>query len=246
MSLTDPVVVTCLFLIAALYSSVGHGGASGYLALMAMVSLAKPQAAVMALVLNVVVALIALVSFERARHFDWKLAWPFLCGSVPMAFFGGAIKLTDRVYGWILAVALVAAAVRLLWEAKPKSGVEEHRPPFWTAAATGAVIGFVSGLIGIGGGVFLSPIVIFAGWAGAKKASATSAMFILANSLAGLAAKPSSDWGFVWSNSVLLAAGVLGALVGSTLGARVLPAVWVRRTLSLVLLVAVSKLVMVT
>lgn len=237
----DPIFVVLIACVGALYSSVGHGGASGYLALLAISSMPVKQASVLALITNVFVASVSFFAFQRAKHFDWRLAWPFLAGSVPFAFLGGSLKVSERAYSLILAIALAGAALRLLWRER-KSESTSTPPPIGVGIAIGAGIGLLSGIVGVGGGVFLSPIIVLAGWADAKKTSAVAALFIVANSVAGLTSRPLSTIADALTFWPLILAGSLGAIGGSLIGANVVPAPWLRRTLGAVLMIAVLKL----
>ena len=239
--------------IAALYSTVGHGGASGYLAVLALAGVSAQAASSSALMLNLIVAGIAFAAFGTAGHLSWRLSWPFLIGSAPFAFLGGSLKVSEGIYGALLAAALSAAALRLilehasrpLREIVPQAGEpsEAARPPvFAVSGPVGAGIGLVSGIVGVGGGIFLSPLMILLRWATPKQASATTALFILVNSAAGLLgrwAQGSLDVGLAWP---LLAAGIFGAFVGSSLGSWTFSGRALRQVLGVVLAVAAAKI----
>lgn len=174
-----------IFVVAALYSSVGHAGASGYLAVMALFGLQQSVAKPTALTLNILVATITVAQFARARHFSQRLLWPFLVGSLPFAFFGGAITLPDSGYKVVVALVLFVAALRLILPMVTKE--QTTTPPrALIAIPTGAAVGLLAGLTGTGGGVFLTPLILFFRWADTKTAAGISAAFILGNSLAGL------------------------------------------------------------
>jgi uncharacterized membrane protein YfcA len=225
---------------AVLYSSVGHGGASAYLAVMALYGIAPAVMRPTALVLNLFVAGIAAVQFARAGHFSWKLFWPFALGSIPAAFVGGAIHLPESLYRQILGAVLLFAAVRLAFE--PRRHSARAPMPVWLAILVGAGVGLLSGLTGVGGGIFLSPILLVGGFAEPKPVAAVSAAFIWVNSLAGLAGHPTSvalippvaaAWG---------AAAVAGGLLGSTYASRRLAGRTLKRLLAVVLVVAGLKM----
>jgi hypothetical protein len=236
-------LLALVFLVAVAYSSVGHGGASGYLAVLSLFGLAPALMAPSALVLNLLVAGLSFAAYHRAGHFHFQLLWPFLLTSIPAAFAGGWLSASPRVYSVLLAGALVVAALRLIL-ADPR-GQEEpllHPPSLGVALPAGAGIGLVSGMIGVGGGIFLSPLMLLLRWADAKRTAAASAAFIWVNSLAGLyghLARQPVEWsGLMW----LVGAAFAGGVLGSWLGARRLPGVWLCRILGVVLLLAAAKL----
>lgn len=231
--------IALVALVAFLYSMVGHGGASGYLALMAIVGVASTMARPTALVLNCCVSTIAFAQFARAGHFSWKVFWPFALLSVPMAWLGSRVELDPIIYKRVLAVCLLVAVARMLGLFGKKE-VDQRAMPMAAALLIGAALGLVSGLIGIGGGILLSPILLLAGWADTKTTAGVSALFILVNSLSGLAGLSSTGLPHIeWS--WLLAALFAGGL-GSWVGAEKLPAVRLRQALGLVLLFASIKL----
>lgn len=233
--------IALVALMAFLYSMVGHGGASGYLALMAIAGVASITARPTALVLNCCVSTIAFAQFARAGHFSWKVFWPFALLSVPMAWFGSRIELDPVIYKRVLAVCLLVAVARMLGLFGNKEA--EQRPvPVVAALLIGGVLGLVSGLIGIGGGILLSPLLLLAGWADTRTTACVSALFILVNSLSGLVALASTGLPpFAWSS---LLAALAGGALGSWVGAEKLSAVRLRQALGLVLLFASIKLVL--
>ncbi|MFN3874329.1 MAG: sulfite exporter TauE/SafE family protein, partial [Flavobacteriales bacterium] len=182
----DPhlIALPVFFLIAALYSSVGHAGASGYLAVMALLSFAPETIKPASLILNVAVAGIASWRYLRAGCFGWKVFWPLAAIALPLAFIGGMLKLPARVFAIAAGAFLIASALLMAWRAWRRPEEREHRPmPFIAALAVGAPIGFISGIIGVGGGIFLSPVLIQGRWAGLREVSGISALFILVNSI---------------------------------------------------------------
>jgi uncharacterized membrane protein YfcA len=236
-------IVLAILAVAVMYSSVGHGGASGYLAVMAFLGVMPEVTRPTALVLNLFVASIGTYQFWRAGYFSWRVFWPFAVTSIPFAFIGGMIQLPTNVYKIVLGIVLALAALRLAW--KLRSTNEIHDPPVWAALVIGAVIGLLSGLVGVGGGIFLTPVLLLANWSETKTAAGVSAMFILVNSISGLAgnysqlsALPSNVW--IW-----IAAAVVGGLLGSTLGAKKSDSLTLRRVLAVVLLFAAVKLIVV-
>lgn len=229
---------------AMLYSSVGHAGASGYLAAMALFGVAPAVMKPTALTLNIFVATIATVKFYRAGCFSWRLFWPFAAASIPSAFAGGYLALPGHWYKIIVGVVLLFAAYRLFRVAgRAAEQTEVKRVPLWAALLSGAVIGLLSGLTGTGGGIFLSPLVLFMGWAGARGAAGLSAAFILANSIAGLLGNVSSVGALPGSIFVFAPAAIVGGLVGAGYGSRRLAGPNLRRLLAVVLVVAGLKLI---
>jgi len=234
-----------LFLVAAiLYGSVGHAGASAYLASMALLGIAPEVMKPTALVLNILVAGIVTLRFARAGYVRPLLILPFLAGSIPAAFIGGGLTLPSALYRPLVGAVLLVAAVRFGWTAS-RAGVEfPPRAPWPGAVASGAGIGLLAGLTGTGGGIFLTPLLLAAGWAGTRFAAGTSAAFILANSISGLAGNLASIGSLPREIPLWLAAVAVGGAVGSQLGSRQMPAPWIRRALALVLLVAGLKLIL--
>jgi hypothetical protein len=229
-----------VFLVAALYSSVGHGGASGYLAALALCGYAPAEMKTSALLLNLLVAGIAFVNYRRAGHFNARLFWPFAVASIPAAFVGGLMKIAPSVYAGLLAFALVAAALRLILPDFKKSTPSPPNLPI--SAAVGAGTGLLSGMVGVGGGIFLSPIVILCGWADAKTTAGISAAFIWVNSAAGLLGQLRQGMPGALSLWPLALCAAAGGLIGSNVGARRLTPMGLRRLLGAVLLVAAYKI----
>lgn len=236
-------ILIAIFLVAVLYSSVGHGGASGYLAVMALLAVAPEVTRPTALLLNLFVASIATVQYYRAGHFSWRIFLPFAAASIPMAYIGGTIHLPTSLYKIVLGVVLILAAGRLAWNLKSDDSVKEL--PIWVALIVGAVVGLLSGLVGVGGGIFLTPILLLMHWSGAKTAAGVSALFIFVNSAAGLLGSrsqlsvlPQEVW--FW-----IAAAIAGGLIGATLGAKRFDSLTLRRLLAVVLVFAGIKLILV-
>jgi len=240
------VVVAVLFAaVAVLYSSVGHAGASGYLAVMGLAGVEPGLMRPTALVLNILVASIVVVRFARAGQIDWRALLPFVVASVPLAFLGGLIVLPGAVYKPLVGVVLLVAAVRFFTTAGRSADDERTvRVPAVPAMGIGGGIGLVSGLTGTGGGIFLTPLLLIVGWAGARQAAGLSSGFILANSLAGLAGNVASVGIMPGTLAIWLPAVAVGGLVGSQLGARRLGPPAIRRALALVLVLAALKLIL--
>lgn len=229
---------------AWLYSTVGHAGASGYLAAMALVGIAPAVMRPTALTLNVAVALIASVKFARAGCFSWPLFWPFALTSVPAAFLGGRLTLPSDLYRVAVGIVLLYAAVRMFWTSRQPVDQDIRRPPRWVALLWGAGIGVLSGLTGVGGGIFLSPLLLFMRWAGTREASGVAAVFILVNSMAALLANPSSLSQVPTALSLLLPAAIIGGWIGAERGSRRLATPLLRQWLAAVLVVAGLKLML--
>lgn len=232
-----------MFAGAALYASVGHAGASAYLAAMALVGVAPATMRPTALVLNIIVASIAAFRYVRAGLFSWPALWPFLVTALPTAFVGGAIELPGEYYRPFVGVVLWIAAARLCLPGEVAAADADARPPLFGACAAGAAIGLLSGLTGTGGGIFLSPLLIFARWCETRTVSGVAAAFILANSASGLAGNIVSVGSLPAELPYFVAAVVPGALIGTTLGITALARKMILIALALVLAVAGGKLV---
>jgi uncharacterized membrane protein YfcA len=231
-------------LIAFAYASVGFGGATGYLAVMSFFGVEKNAMASAALLLNIMVAGIAFITYYRAGHLRRDLLLPFIITSVPAAFIGGSFKLTDEIYSTLLYSILTFVAIRLLFFSQRdiKAYETTATPPVWSAALIGFTIGLLSGMVGIGGGIFLSPIIIYARWGDSKQASAVSASFIVLNSISGLLGRLMGGTLILNSFSLsLLPLGILGALLGSYFGAQRLTNLNLRRALGMVMSFAVTN-----
>jgi hypothetical protein len=241
----DPLVLAALtaaiFVIAVLYSSVGHAGASGYIAVMSLFSLAPAEIKPIALALNILVATIGSWQFWRAGHFSWTLWWPFALLAVPGAFLGGYLNLPVDVFKLLVGVILLLSAANFLW--RPPEDSEPRAVPLPAALGAGAGIGLLSGLTGTGGGIFLTPLVILMRWARTKTAAAVSAPFILLNSAAGLLGNVSATRAFPAFALALVIAAVVGGTIGSHLGSRRLASPVVKRLLAIVLIIAGLKFI---
>jgi uncharacterized membrane protein YfcA len=244
MPVSEIIGLAILFFVgAALYSSVGHGGASSYLAVMGLFGFAPAVMKPTALALNILVAGVATLKFYRANLFSWRLFWPFAIASVPAAFIGGAMTLPGRWYKVLVGVVLLYAAVWMFRSAMRPLTSEVRSRPLWAAIVSGAFIGFLSGLTGVGGGIFLSPLLLYAGWAETRGASGVAAPFILVNSIAGLLGHLSSVEQLPPHLPLWAIAAVAGGWIGATYGTGKAPAPVLRQLLSLVLIVAGAKLV---
>ena len=235
-------LAACMFVGAALYTSVGHAGASAYIAMMALFGVAPTAMRPTALVLNVIVATFTSWRFVRAKMYRWRTLWPFLLGAMPLAFFGGSIKLSGEFYRPLVGVVLLLGAARLLWPKPVRSAVGWSDPPLPVAILCGAGIGLLSGLTGTGGGIFLSPLLMFAGWSDVKTASGVAAVFILVISIFGLLGNISSVGSLPADLPLYIGAVMLGAGIDTTLGIR-LPMNVILKALGVVLFVAGCKLI---
>jgi uncharacterized protein len=227
---------------AALYSSVGHGGASAYIAAMALFSVAPETMKPTALALNLLVAGFGAWRYWRRGLSNWKLVLAFAVTATPAAFIGGSIHLPAITYKPLIGILLWASATRLLWQPKMLSDRPVRAPPLWATLPAGAVLGLLAGLTGTGGGIFLSPLIILNAWEEPRHTSGVVAAFILLNSAAGLAGNTASVGHLPHELPIFLASVMGGALVGTWLGLERLPRPWLLRTLGLVLLIAGAKL----
>lgn len=241
-STTDLLLALCIALGAILYSSVGHGGASAYLATMALFGVPHVVMRPTALVLNIVVSGLNSVRYAQADMFRWRVLWPFLLTAVPMAYVGGGIVLPGAVYKPLVGAVLWLSALRIFWPTELKALREASDPPVVTGLFIGGAIGLLSGLTGTGGGIFLSPILLFMAWAMPKQASGVSSVFILVNSIAGLLGNYSSVKDLPENLPLFAGAALIGAVIGTSLGVR-LPSLTITRLLGAVLVVAGAKLI---
>lgn len=237
----DYLFLVSLFIVAFLYSSVGHGGGTGYLALLALFGIAPIFMKSTALTLNVFVSAIAFFSYYRAGYFKWKLVFPFLITSIPFAFLGALLKVNPSAYKIILGIFLLFAVARMLLVPKAISE-SSNKTPFLTALAIGAVLGLFSGMIGIGGGIILSPLIILFHWANVKESAAASALFILLNSISGLFGLAISGFTLEPRIIVWIIVGVVGGIAGSYIGSYRLKSGKLKYVLASVLLLASIKL----
>lgn len=243
----DDIIFLSILIFAAglLYSSVGHAGASGYLAVMALFGLAPDIMKPAALLLNILVASIASVQFYRAGYFSLNIFLPFAVSSIPFAFIGGTLSLPGSFYKQVVGLILLFAAYRLFQYRSPATTDDVKPVPVFRAILFGAVIGLLSGAVGVGGGIFLSPLLLFMGWAGTKQTAGVCAVFILVNSIAGISGHlisreflpaPIYPWAF---------AAVVGGTIGSSLGSRRFVNATLYRLLAIVLVIASTKLILV-
>jgi uncharacterized membrane protein YfcA len=239
--MNEVLLIGLIAVVAFAYAMVGHGGASGYIALLTLAGISTALVRSSALALNVCVSAIAFAQYQRAGHFRWELFWPFALLSVPAALLGAQVEVGAVVYKRILAACLLVAVLRLLGAFGRGEG--EQRPlPIAVAVLIGAALGFIAGVIGIGGGILLSPLMLLFRWADARTTAATSALFILVNSLAGLVGVAREGASFDPHMLAWIAVAVAGGVLGSWLGARRMPEPGLRHALGVVLLFAAVKL----
>lgn len=233
-----------IFLVAGLYASVGHGGASGYLALMTLLSMPIATIKPVALMLNIAVSLIAFIQFYRSGFFNKKLFIPLAIASVPAAYAGGLLSIDPHLYKQLLGGLLFISAVRLAMPLK-KEVLVVQQFNIVLVVMIGASIGFLSGMIGIGGGIILSPLLILVRYSDVKTTSGISALFIFVNSIAGLLGQMKQGIEFSSSMSVMIAVAIAGGLIGSYIGARQLNISMLKKVLAVVLFIASLKLIFV-
>jgi len=242
---TTLLVCGLFFVVATLYTTVGHAGASGYLAVMALIGMAPASMRPTALVLNILVATLTVYRFRKARFFSWQGLWPFLLGSVPFAALGGMRSLATGTYYALVGSILLFAAVFIAWRAwaHPRH-IEEHvvRVKRLPAVALGAAIGFISGLSGTGGGIFLSPLLLLLAWAGPKTTAGISAPFILVNSSVALVAGWHVTRALPAELPWLAISAIAGALLGTWAGLQWLNQRALLTTLAAVMSIAALKL----
>ncbi|XWW44825.1 sulfite exporter TauE/SafE family protein [Fibrella sp. USSR17] len=212
-------LLVALFIVGLIYASVGHGGASGYIVTMTLLGVAPAVIKPTALLLNLFVSSVAFIQFYRAGHFRWATFWPFALTSIPLAFLGARLPLSDQLYKQLLAVCLLLLVARLIWAARTDD--TDTKPiPLGAGLLTGGVIGLLSGMLGIGGGIILSPLMLFFRWANTRQTAATSALFIFVNSVSGLVSLLAKGYTPDPQQYAWIAAAFAGGLVGGYLGSQ--------------------------
>ena len=242
---TRDAIVTALILLAALlYSSVGHAGASGYLAAMALMAVPPGQMKFAALALNVLVAVLSTYRFYSVGAFSHRVFWPLSLASIPFAFIGGSVSLPGHFYKPVVGALLIFAAWKSFRTAKASTSIEVQSVAAPLLLGIGAALGLLSGLTGVGGGIFLSPILIFYRWASTKVVSGIAAAFILVNSVAALAGVMTTSYSVPPALPYWALAALAGGYIGAGFGSRRLGNPSIQRLLSLVLLVAGVKMIL--
>jgi hypothetical protein len=235
---TTVLISVAVFAAALLFAIAGHTGASAYLAIFGLLGLAPAEIKPSVLTLNIVVGIVAVYKFARAGHFSWRLIWPFILTSIPFSFLGGLITLPTPVYRVLVGVVLVYASFRMLFDVAKKSGNRPGLPPIWLSLLLGVAIGFTGGLIGIGGGVLLSPVLLLSQWAGPQLTAGTISVFVLVNSISGLLGYWSASPDLPPQLPVWGVVALAGGWIGAEIGSRRLSAATIRRMLGLILLLA--------
>ncbi len=243
MAIEDFILAALIFVAALLYSAVGHGGASGYLAAMALMGISPAVMKPAALTLNILVAVIATTKYYRVGAFSWHLFWPFALASVPFAYLGGVLTLPSHIYKPLVGGVLIYAAWRSFHTAHRPTQTVGRRPHIALLLPAGAGLGLLSGLTGVGGGIFLSPLLLFFRWAEVKVISGIAAAFILVNSIAGLLGAIKSVPALPAALPYWAAAAVLGGYIGAEYGSKRLGNPAIQKLLAVVLLVAGLKMI---
>jgi hypothetical protein len=232
-----------IFIVALLYAAVGHGGASGYLALMGLVGISLNASKPIALILNCVVAAIAFIQYYRSGFFNLKLFVLLAIASIPCAYLGSILTIDDYFYKKILGIILLISSIRFLFPSSDNELVE--KPAEFLLLLIGGIIGFISGLIGIGGGILLTPLLLLFRWSNMKTAACVSALFIFVNSLSGLIGQFQKGVQIQPNMFIIILVASMGGVIGSFYGARKWNVVLLRRVLSVVLIIASLKLIFI-
>ncbi|MEX2605349.1 MAG: sulfite exporter TauE/SafE family protein [Gracilimonas sp.] len=234
------------FAVAFIYSSVGHGGASGYLAILALTGFLTPQLVPVVLILNIIVSSTAFFNYSKEGYFRWNLFWPFALGSIPAAFMGGWLQMEAEIFYMLVGIVLLSMAGVIVFRVIYNITFDEiKKVKIPVALFSGAGIGFLSGLIGVGGGIFLTPFMLFMKWGKIRQIAAVSALFILVNSTSGLIGHALTT-DILWVGALQLAAPVLiGGISGSLLGVKTKKPNIIKVMLAIVLTVAGIKMLII-
>jgi uncharacterized membrane protein YfcA len=243
--LIDLAISLCLLLGAVLYTSVGHAGASIYIAIMTLFNIASAVIKPTTLVMNIFIASFTSWRFIRKGFFDFNVLLPITIGAIPFAFLGGYINAPSHIYKSIVGIILLISAISLVTSLSSKIDGKLKKPPFILAIIIGALIGFLAGLTGTGGGIFLSPLILFLGWSSTKTTSGITALFILINSSFGLLGNYASVQNLPDQLPLFIVATLMGALIGTTLGIKFYTAHTIKKILALVLVIAGFKLLLI-
>lgn len=242
MNVEDGVLAGLIVVAAFLYAAVGHGGASGYLAAMALLGIAPEMMRPTALILNILVSLIAVVKYSRVGAFSWRLFWPFALTSIPFAYLGGTLTLSGHLYKPLVGAVLIYAAWQIYRTARQSVQSNTAYPHMAVLLSVGAVLGFLSGLTGVGGGIFISPLLLYFRWAEVKVVSGVAAAFILVNSIAGLLGVNSAHMVLPAALPYWAVAAAIGGFIGAEYGSKRLSNPAIKMFLSVVLLIAGLKM----
>lgn len=238
----DLVIALLLMLGATLYTSVGHAGSSLYIAVMSLFGVPASVIKPTALSLNILVSAYTSRRFIARSYFDRQLILPLLCGAIPLAFLGGRLQLPAETFRVLVGIILVLAGVQFAFRPRADDDRQTRHPPWWVAVMVGGAIGFVSGITGTGGGIFLTPIMLIFGWTAVRSASGTAAVFIFANSASGLLGNVSSVRELPPQLPLYVLAVMVGAMIGTRLGISVLSTTGIKRAVGAVLVIAGLKL----
>ena len=242
MTPTDLIIAILLMCGAILYTSVGHAGSSIYIAIMSLFGLPAPVIKPTALSLNILVSSFTSWRYIKNKFFDRQLIVPLVAGAIPMAFLGGRLQLPADTFKTLLGLTLIAAGLQFAFRPQFNNARELAHPPLWVSVLTGAGIGFISGITGTGGGIFLSPLMLAFGWTAVRSASGTASVFILANSVSGLLGNFSSISSLPAQLPLFIVAVMVGALIGTRLGIRTFSSDGIKRAHGAVLVIAGHKL----
>jgi uncharacterized protein len=234
------IIILLIGVMALLYASVGHGGASGYLAVMAIFGFSMATMKPTALILNIVVSFISFIGYYRGGYFDFKKFIPFAITSIPFSFLGGLMTIDDKVYKLVLGIVLMIATARLLLNIEIQKSNHLH---LTSALIIGSFIGFLSGMLGIGGGIILTPILLLMGWADIKQSAAISGLFIFVNSISGLIAYAIKGFEMNHQMIELIICALIGGSLGTYFGVKQFNTKTLKFILAFVLLIATLKLI---
>ncbi len=241
---SDFLIPISLLIVAFLYSSIGHGGASGYLAILSLFSVAPLEMKSTALILNVIVSLLAFYHYQKEGYFDLKLFLFFAIASVPCSFLGAMLPINDNLYKKILGIILILPVLKLISISSISINKEEVKPSIFVCMPIGGSIGILSGMLGIGGGILLSPLILIMGWAGMKQTAAISALFIFVNSLAGLSGLVTKGININSNMYIWIGVAIIGGFAGSYSGSKNLDNKVLKYILAFVLSIAALKLLL--